>query len=118
MSPRRIAAVVVFGIFGSAATAVRSQTPPAGAYASAYADDFSSLSTRTRDYDTHPESVFSYCARNTAVYKCLSYAADGTVRRNRQKAVLHGTAFAYRRQGADTLLVTNDARGGLAGGDR
>ena len=79
-----------------------------GTYAGAYADDFSALSARTRSYDEHPESVFSYCARNTAVYECLSYAADGTIRRNRQRSVLHGTAFAYQRQANDTLLLTND----------
>ena len=108
MTQRRMPALLVFVILGSTATTARSQTAPAVGYASPYADDFSPLSARTRDYDAHPESVFSYCARNTAVYECLSYAADGTVRRNRQKAVLHGTAFAYRRQANDTLLVTNE----------
>jgi S1-C subfamily serine protease len=89
--------------------------PPAGSspvspgtYAGAYADDFSALSARTRSYDDHPDSVFSYCARNSAVYECLSYAANGTVRRNRQRSVLHGTAFAYQHQASDTLLLTND----------
>ncbi|HEX3905000.1 MAG TPA: serine protease [Polyangia bacterium] len=91
-----------------AAPSAFAQAGPAGAYAGSYADDFSSLSARTRNYDDHPESVFSYCARNTAVYECLSYAADGTVRRNRQRSVLHGTAFAYQRQTNDTLLLTND----------
>ena len=108
MNARRITAVFIFAALGSTATAAHSQTAATGAHPGAYADDFSSLSTRTRDYDAHPESVFSYCARNTAVYECLSYAADGTIRRNRQKAVLHGTAFAYRHQANDTLLVTND----------
>ena len=42
------------------------------------------------------------------MYECLSYAADGTIRRNRQRSVLHGTAFAYQRQANDTLLLTND----------
>ena len=42
------------------------------------------------------------------MYECLSYAADGTIRRSRQRSVLHGTAFAYQRQGSDTLLLTND----------
>ena len=95
-------------ILGATSKLARSETAPTVGYSSAYSDDVSSLSTRTRDYDAHPESVFSYCARNTAVYECLSYAADGTVRRNRQKAILHGTAFAYRRQANDTLLVTNE----------
>jgi serine protease Do len=73
-----------------------------------YADDFSALSVQARDYDRHPEASFSYCTRNTAVYECLSYGADGGIRRQRRTAVLHGTAFAYRRQGGDTLLLTND----------
>jgi S1-C subfamily serine protease len=74
----------------------------------AYADDFSSLSPQAREFDRRPEAVFSYCVRNTAIYECLSYGGDGSVRREKRKAVLHGTAFAYRRQGADTLLLTND----------
>jgi serine protease Do len=30
------------------------------------------------------------------------------VHRERRRAVLHGTSFAYKRQGADTFLLTND----------
>jgi len=74
----------------------------------AYADDFTALSARAREFDRHPEAVFSYCVRNTAVYECLSYGADGAIRREKKKTVLHGTAFAYKRQGGDTLLLTND----------
>ena len=74
----------------------------------AYADDFSSLSPQAREFDRRPEAVFSYCVRNTAIYECLSYGGDGSIRREKRKAVLHGTAFAYRRQGGDTLLLTND----------
>jgi serine protease Do len=73
-----------------------------------YADDFGALSATARDFDHHPEATFSYCTRNVAVYECLSYAPDGTVRRERKRALMHGTAFAYKRQGDDTLLLTND----------
>jgi serine protease Do len=73
-----------------------------------YADDFTALSPRAREFDRRPEAVFSYCVRNTAIYECLSYGSDGSVRREKRKEVLHGTAFAYRRQGGDTLLLTND----------
>lgn len=73
-----------------------------------YADDLSALSSQARDFDRRPEAVFSYCARNTAVYECLSYGQDGAVRKERKKVVLHGTAFAYKRQGQDTYLLTND----------
>jgi serine protease Do len=73
-----------------------------------YADDFSALSVAARDFDHRPEATFSYCTRNTATYECLSYGSDGAVRHERRRVVLHGTAFAYRKQGGDTLLVTND----------
>ena len=108
MIDRRMLTTVAFLVLASAAPDALAQISPPGTYSGSYADDFSSLSARTRDYDDHPESVFSYCARNTAVYECLSYAADGTIRRSRQRSVLHGTAFAYQRQGNDTLLLTND----------
>src|SRR6185312_16125846 len=53
---------------------------------------------------------YSFCVRNTVVYECLSYAADGSVRRTRRQAVAHGTAFAYRQEAATgtTLLFTNE----------
>jgi len=73
-----------------------------------YADDPSALSAEVRDFDRHPDAVFSRCTRNTAVFECLSYGADGSVRHQRIDAVLHGTAFAYRRQGPDTLFLTNE----------
>jgi serine protease Do len=87
--------------------------PPAMAAAAplctgAYADDFAALTAQSRDFDRHPEATFSYCTRSSAVYECLSYGADATVHRERRKVVAHGTAFAYRRQGPDTLLLTND----------
>jgi len=73
-----------------------------------YADDPSVLSAEVSDFDRHPEAVFSRCTRNTAVYECLSYGPEGTIRHQRINAVLHGTAFAYRRQGPDTLFLTNE----------
>ncbi|HVV52993.1 MAG TPA: S1C family serine protease [Polyangia bacterium] len=82
--------------------------PRAPLCSGAYADDFTSLSAEAREFDRRPEAVFSYCVRNTAVYECLSYGADGTIRRDKKRATLHGTAFAYKRQAGDTLLLTND----------
>ena len=73
-----------------------------------YADDFSMLSYQSREFDRQPQSTFSYCTRNTATYECLSYAVDGAIHHERRKVVAHGTAFAYRKQGDDTLLLTND----------
>jgi serine protease Do len=108
MTERRVLTALAFWVITSVVPAALAQAGPPTTRTGSYADDFSSLSARTRSYDDNPESVFSYCARNTAVYECLSYAADGTIRRNRQRSVLHGTAFAYQRQGNETLLLTND----------
>jgi hypothetical protein len=61
--------------------------------AGTYADDPSVLNAEVRDFDRNPEAVFSRCTRNTAIYECLSYGPDGTIRRQRTNAVLHGTAL-------------------------
>jgi serine protease Do len=90
------------------APAAPAQAAPDPMCAGAYADDMSILKAQARTFDRDPQSAFSYCARNTAIYECLSYAADGSIRRERREAVAHGTAFAYRRQGSDTYLLTND----------
>jgi hypothetical protein len=76
--------------------------------AGGYADDFSALSASARDLDRQAAAMFSYCTRNAAVYECLSYGAAGSVHRQRRRVALHGTAFAYRRQAGETMLLTND----------
>ncbi len=72
-----------------------------------YSNDFAALSKRAAELTNKPESGFTYCVRVTATYECLSYAGDGTVKRAKKLVTAHGTAFAYRKQGSDTLLVTN-----------
>jgi|SRR5579871_1149473 len=73
-----------------------------------YADELAVLSPRVRELERDPANQYSYCLRTTATYECLSYATDGTVRRARKTVVAHGTAFAYKRAGGETFLVTND----------
>lgn len=73
-----------------------------------YADDFAALGKPSVELANKPEAQFTYCMRITATYECLSYASDGTVRRSRKDATAHGTAFAYKRQGSETLLLTNN----------
>jgi serine protease Do len=91
------------------AAGVQAAPAPAGPFCTgAYADELTTLSGDAQAFDRSPDGVFSYCARNTATYECLSYARDGGVHRDRRKAVLHGTAFAYKKQGTDTFLLTND----------
>ena len=72
-----------------------------------YSNDFAALSKSAADLTSKPDSAFTYCVRVTATYECLSYAADGTVKRAKRSVTAHGTAFAYRKQGTETLLVTN-----------
>lgn len=59
---------------------------------------------RAREYERQP---YSYAVRNTATYECLSYSTDANVKRTRKRAVLHGTAFAYKQVNGETLLITN-----------
>ncbi|MBK7864668.1 MAG: trypsin-like peptidase domain-containing protein [Archangiaceae bacterium] len=73
----------------------------------AYATDFSALSTKSIEFSARAENQFTYCLRVTATYECVSYAQDGTIKRAKKNVVAHGTAFAYRRDKADTLLATN-----------
>ncbi|HEX2572600.1 MAG TPA: serine protease [Polyangia bacterium] len=73
-----------------------------------YADDLSALAPRVREYDRDARNRYSYCLRTTAVYECLSYAADGSIRRARHTAAAHGTGFAYRRAGNETYVLTNE----------
>jgi S1-C subfamily serine protease len=72
-----------------------------------YADDLSGLSEAIREMDQRPASQYAYCVRNTAIYECLSYGADGNVRHIRKKATAHGTAFGYKQQNGETYLLTN-----------
>jgi serine protease Do len=96
-------------LLGSSGARAQRQAPAAGAFCSGeYAEDLAALAPRVRDFERQPQARYSYCLRNTATYECLSYAPDGGVRHTRRKAVLHGTAFAYRQQGGETLLLTND----------
>ena len=110
----RWSGIAAFGLGGIAIVSSAAAAGPASPAATVgfcpgqYADDFSSLSAAARDFDHRPEATFSYCTRNTAVYECLSYASDGAVRRDRRKVVAHGTAFAYRKQAGETLLLTNE----------
>ncbi|RKH58784.1 S1C family serine protease [Corallococcus llansteffanensis] len=73
-----------------------------------YADSYSALSPRARAFEQSVKKKYTYCVRSTAVYECLSYGAEGNVRRSRTPVSAHGTAFAYRQQAGDTLLLTNE----------
>jgi serine protease Do len=73
----------------------------------AYAEDLSALSPHAREVEAHAQP-YTVAVRTYAVYECPWYAPDGSLRTARQNVQAHGTAFGYRADGGDTLLVTND----------
>ncbi|CAM3938634.1 serine protease [Corallococcus sp. ZKHCc1 1396] len=84
-------------------------TPPAAPFCEGeYADSYSALSAQARAFEQAVKKKYTYCVRSTAVYECLSYGAEGNVRRTRTSVSAHGTAFAYRQQAGETLLLTNE----------
>jgi S1-C subfamily serine protease len=72
-----------------------------------YAEDLDVLSPHARDQDAHG-APFSYAVRTSATYECVSYGSDGNLVRSKQTTTAYGTAFGYRRDGSDTLLLTNE----------
>ena len=72
-----------------------------------YADDLSALSAAAREFD-RARKPYTFCIRTTAVYECPYYSSDGALRRIRKKVVAHGTGFGLRREGNDSLVVTNE----------
>lgn len=73
-----------------------------------YADSFLPLRNDVRAFEHAPENRYTHCIRNVATYECLSYGTDGNIRRHQHRATAHGTGFAYKHDGNDTLLLTNE----------
>ncbi len=72
-----------------------------------YADDFSALLPRARELEQQV-GAYTFCIRTSATYECPSYGPDGNLRRKKVRVSAHGTGFAYRQQGGETLLLTNE----------
>ncbi len=71
-----------------------------------YADDFSALLPKARELEQQV-GAYTFCIRTSATYECPSYGPDGNLRRKKVRVSAHGTGFAYRQQGGETLLLTN-----------
>ncbi|HEY4176761.1 MAG TPA: S1C family serine protease [Kofleriaceae bacterium] len=71
-----------------------------------YAEDLSFLSPTARDIESRTPP-FVFAVRTTATYECLAYGSDANVKHARKSVVAYGTAFGYRHDGKDTLLLTN-----------
>ncbi|NRD52723.1 serine protease [Corallococcus sp. AB030] len=85
------------------------ESPPPAPYCEGeYADSYAALSPKARAFEQAMKKKYTYCVRSTAVYECLSYGAEGNVRRTRTPVSAHGTAFAYKQQAGETLLLTNE----------
>jgi S1-C subfamily serine protease len=72
-----------------------------------YADDLAALSAAAREFD-RARRPYTFCIRTTATYECPYYSSDGALKRIRKKVVAHGTGFGVRREGSDSLVVTNE----------
>jgi len=73
----------------------------------AYAEDLTSLSPKAREAERHAPR-YVYAVRTTATYECVAYGAGGDLQKTRSTQTAHGTAFGYRYDGGDTLLLTNE----------
>jgi S1-C subfamily serine protease len=82
--------------------------PPAKPFcAGDYADDLAALSPAAREFD-RASKPYTFCIRTTATYECPYYSSEGSLKRIRKRVVAHGTGFGYRRDGNESLVVTNE----------
>jgi len=92
---------------GRSEAAVLPAAPESRSYCTGdYADDSSALSPVAQEHE-YQHAPYTFCVRTTATYACPFYGPEGDLQSSRQKAIAHGTAFAYREEGKDTLLLTN-----------
>jgi S1-C subfamily serine protease len=103
-----LALLIVFGAAWANAAQAGERPGAQRTCAGVYSDDLTVLARRVRDFERDPHNQYSYCLRTAAVYECLSYASDGSMRRARKPAIAHGTGFAWRGSGGETYLLTND----------
>jgi serine protease Do len=73
-----------------------------------YADALSAMSAAARDRESRPSAPWVRCLRATAVYERVSYGRGGKLVHEYVTKTRHGTGFAYRRKGGETLVVTNE----------
>ncbi|HTR49763.1 MAG TPA: serine protease [Kofleriaceae bacterium] len=73
----------------------------------AYAEDMSAMSPRAHEIEQQA-ATYAFAVRTSATYECVSYGSDGELHKRPIAALAYGTAFGYRRDGNDTLLVTNE----------
>jgi serine protease Do len=72
----------------------------------AYARDLTLVAPAARLEEARTR--YTFCVRSSAVYDCLYYGRGGRVRHRRETVTAHGTAFAFRKHGKQTYLMTNE----------
>lgn len=107
--PRAVLPITLLALLGSveqiaAADSARGNAPVCNG---AYAEDFASMSPAAKALESQTPS-YSFAIRTSAVYECVSYGSDAQLKRLTTSVRAHGTGFAYRKDGATTLLVTNE----------
>jgi hypothetical protein len=66
------------------------------------------MTAAARDRESRPAAGWVRCIRATAVYERISYGRGGKIVHEYVTKTRHGTGFAYRRRGAETLVATNE----------
>ncbi|HEY6097794.1 MAG TPA: serine protease [Anaeromyxobacter sp.] len=92
---------------GPPAPAAAPAAPPRPFCAGEYADDLVALSAAAREFE-RAQKPYTFCLRTSAVYECPYYSSDGALKRIRKRVVAHGTGFGLRREGNESLVVTNE----------
>jgi len=72
-----------------------------------YANSTMSIAPSVARFESQPGQAFVYCLRSTATYEIAYYGRDSKLKQRFLKRTAHGTGFAYRWTGQETLLLTN-----------
>jgi serine protease Do len=91
----------------AASAPVAAREAPRAECAGRYADTLSAMRAAARDREARPAADYVYCLRASAVYEHLSYGRGGKLRHQYFTKVRHGTGFAYRVRGDESLVATN-----------
>ena len=104
----RVLLPLALGAVAAAASApVAAREAPRTECAGRYADTLSAMRAAARDREARPAADYVYCLRASAVYEHLSYGRGGKLRHQYFTKVRHGTGFAYRVRGNESLVATN-----------
>jgi S1-C subfamily serine protease len=109
MCPHRVAAAVASLFLLSPPTSrPAAAAAPRPGCTGRYADALSAMEGAARERESRPSAGWVRCLRATAIYERVSYGRGGKLVHEYVTKTRHGTGFAYRRRGAETLVATNE----------